>query len=67
MRFAIAEAPDVQLAHRQARSRSVIDMTDLSQLEAPQLREMVHSLASNFVTRDREIAFKQALIAMHQC
>jgi transposase len=40
----------------------VIDTTDLSQLEAPQLREMVRSLASSVVRRDREITFKQALI-----
>jgi transposase len=40
----------------------VIDTTDLNQLEAPQLGEMVRSLASSVVTRDREITFKQALI-----
>jgi transposase len=40
----------------------VIDTTDLSQLDAPQLREMVSSLMSTVVAKDREIAFKQATI-----
>jgi transposase len=40
----------------------VIDTTDLSQLDAPQLREMVSSLRSTVVAKDREIAFKQATI-----
>jgi transposase len=40
----------------------VIDTTDLSPLDAPQLREMVSSLLSTVVTKDRELAFKQATI-----
>ena len=40
----------------------MIDTTDLSQLDAPQLREMVRSLMGTVVARDREIAFKQATI-----
>ena len=40
----------------------MIDTTDLSQLDAPQLREMVSSLLSTVVAKDREIAFKQATI-----
>jgi len=40
----------------------VIDTTDLSQLDAPQLREMVRTLVSTVGARDREIAFKQATI-----
>jgi len=40
----------------------VIATTDLSQLDAPQLREMVSSLMSTVVAKDREIAFKQATI-----
>jgi transposase len=40
----------------------VIDTTDLSQLDAPQLRELVSSLLSTVVAKDREIAFKQATI-----
>jgi transposase len=52
----------VRLAHQQARSLSVIDTTDLSQLDAPQLREMVTSLMTSVVAKDREIAFKQATI-----
>ena len=44
------------------RSRSVIDTTQLHQLDAPQLREMVRSLMGTVVAKDREIAFKQATI-----
>jgi transposase len=40
----------------------VIDTTQLSQLDAPQLREMVRSLMGTVVAKDREIAFKQATI-----
>jgi transposase len=40
----------------------VIDTTQLSQLDAPQLREMVSSLMSTVAAKDREIAFKQATI-----
>jgi transposase len=40
----------------------VIDAAQLNQLDAPQLREMVHSLMSTVVAKDREIAFKQATI-----
>ena len=40
----------------------MIATTDLSQLDAPQLREMVSSLMSTVVAKDREIAFKQATI-----
>jgi transposase len=40
----------------------VINTADLSQLDAPQLREMVSSLLSTVVAKDREIAFKQATI-----
>ena len=47
----------------------MIDTTDLSQLDAPQLREVVRSLMSDMASkdaeierRDREIAFKQAII-----
>jgi transposase len=40
----------------------VIDTTQLSQLDAPQLREIVSSLLSTVVAKDREIAFKQATI-----
>jgi transposase len=40
----------------------VIDTTDLSKLDAPQLREMVSALLSTVVAKDREIAFKQATI-----
>jgi transposase len=40
----------------------VIDTTDLSQLDAPQLREMVRVLMTSAVAKDREIAFKQATI-----
>jgi transposase len=40
----------------------VIDMAQLHQLDAPQLREMVRSLMGTLVARDREIAFKQATI-----
>jgi transposase len=40
----------------------VIDTPDLSQLDAPQLREMVSSLLSTVVAKDRELAFKQATI-----
>ena len=40
----------------------MIATTDLSQLDAPQLREMVSSLLSTVVAKDREIAFKQATI-----
>jgi len=40
----------------------VIDTTQLSQLDAPQLREMVRSLMTSVVAKDREIAFKQATI-----
>ena len=47
----------------------MIATTDLSQLDAPQLREVVRSLMSDMASkdaeierRDREIAFKQAII-----
>jgi transposase len=40
----------------------VIDTTQLHQLDAPQLREMVRSLMGAVVAKDREIAFKQAMI-----
>ena len=40
----------------------MIDTTQLNQLDAPQLREMVSSLLSTVVAKDREIAFKQATI-----
>jgi len=40
----------------------VIDTTQLHQLDAPQLREMVRSLMGTVVAKDREIAFKQATI-----
>lgn len=40
----------------------MIDTTQLNQLDAPQLREMVHSLMGTVVAKDREIAFKQATI-----
>jgi transposase len=40
----------------------VIDTTQLHQLDAPHLREMVRSLMSTVVAKDREIAFKQATI-----
>ena len=40
----------------------MIDTTQLNQLDAPRLREMVRSLMSTVVTKDREIAFKQATI-----
>ena len=40
----------------------MIDTTQLNQLEAPQLREMVRSLMGTVVAKDREIAFKQATI-----
>jgi transposase len=40
----------------------VIDTTDLSQIDAPQLREMVRALMTSAVAKDREIAFKQATI-----
>ena len=42
--------------------RSLIDTTQLQQLDAPQLREMVRSLMGTVVAKDREIAFKQATI-----
>jgi transposase len=40
----------------------VIDTTQLNQLDAPQLREMVRSLMGTVVAKDRELAFKQATI-----
>jgi transposase len=40
----------------------VIDTAQLHQLDAPQLREMVRSLMSTVVAKEREIAFKQATI-----
>lgn len=40
----------------------MIDTTQLNQLDAPQLREMVRSLMGTVVAKDREIAFKQAMI-----
>ena len=40
----------------------MIDTTQLQQLDAPQLREMVRSLMGTVVAKDREIAFKQATI-----
>ena len=40
----------------------MIDTTQLHQLDAPQLREMVRSLMGTVVAKDREIAFKQATI-----
>ena len=40
----------------------MIDTTQLNQLDAPQLREMVRSLMGAVVAKDREIAFKQATI-----
>ena len=40
----------------------MIDTTQLSQLDAQQLRQMVHSLMSTVVAKDRELAFKQATI-----
>ena len=40
----------------------MIDTTQLLQLDAPQLREMVRSLMGTVVAKDREIAFKQATI-----
>ena len=40
----------------------MIDTTQLNQLDAPQLREMVRSLMSTVVAKEREIAFKQATI-----
>ena len=40
----------------------MIDTTQLNQLDAPQLREMVRSLMGTVVAKDREIAFKQATI-----
>ena len=40
----------------------MIDTTQLDQLDAPHLREMVRSLMSTVVAKDREIAFKQATI-----
>lgn len=40
----------------------MIDTTQLNQLDAPQLREMVRSLIGTVVAKDREIAFKQATI-----
>jgi transposase len=40
----------------------VIDTTQLNQLDAPQLREMVRSLMGTVGAKDREIAFKQATI-----
>jgi transposase len=40
----------------------VIDTTQLNQLDAPQLREMVRSLMGSVAAKDREIAFKQATI-----
>ena len=49
-------------ARGQARSRSVIDTTQLNHLNAPQLREVVRSLMGTVVAKDREIAFKQAKI-----
>ncbi len=39
-----------------------MDTTQLHQLDAPQLREMVRSLIGTVVAKDREIAFKQATI-----
>lgn len=40
----------------------MIDTTQLHQLDAPQLREMVRSLMGTVAAKDREIAFKQATI-----
>ena len=40
----------------------MIDTTQLNQLDAPQLREMVRSLMGTVVAKDREITFKQATI-----
>ena len=40
----------------------MIDTTQLNQIDAPQLREMVRSLMGTVVAKDREIAFKQATI-----
>ena len=40
----------------------MIDTTQLHELDAPQLREMVRSLMGTVVAKDREIAFKQATI-----
>ena len=40
----------------------MIDTTQLNQLDAPQLREVVRSLMGTVVAKDREIAFKQATI-----
>ena len=40
----------------------MIDTTQLHQLDAPQLREMVRSLMGTVVAKDRELAFKQATI-----
>ena len=40
----------------------MIDTTQLDQLDAQQLREMVRSLMGTVVAKDREIAFKQATI-----
>jgi transposase IS166 family protein/ketopantoate reductase PanE/ApbA-like protein/helix-turn-helix protein len=40
----------------------VIDATQLNQLDAPQLREVVRSLMDSVAVKDCEIAFKQAMI-----
>ena len=40
----------------------MIDTTQLDQLDAQQLREMVSSLMGTVVAKDCEIAFKQATI-----
>jgi hypothetical protein len=40
----------------------VINAPDLAQLDAQQLRDLVHSMHVTIERRDREIAFKQALI-----
>ncbi|WPH20810.1 hypothetical protein [Variovorax paradoxus] len=37
----------------------MIDTTQLHQLDAPQLREMVRSLMGTVVTKDCEIAFRR--------
>ena len=49
-------------ARHRARSRSLINTTQLRQLDAPQLREMLRSLMGSVVAKDRDIAFKQATI-----
>ena len=50
------------MAHALAPSRLVIDETQIHELDAQQLRQVVRTLIAESAGKDRQIAFKQALI-----